>query len=95
MTDLAAKFAEFHSSNPRVYELFKRFTFEALSHHHQHLSADMILHRVRWETGVMTRDPEGWKINNNWSAFYSRMFMAEFPHHAGFFRTRTSIADAA
>jgi hypothetical protein len=84
---LEAEFDKFHSENPQVYELFKRFTFEAIKKGHSCYSADAILHRVRWETSIMTTDQE-FKINNNHVAFYARLFMDDNPEYAGFFETR-------
>ena len=95
--DLRADFEVFHRDNPRVYEMFKQFTFRAINRGFKHLSADMVLHRIRWETYIETVDPDpgGFKINNNYSAFYGRLFMREFPQYDGFFRTRESVADGA
>jgi hypothetical protein len=94
MTDrLELQFRAFHRANPRVYELFVRFTQRAIQRGHRNLSADMILHRVRWETAIETHGADEFKINNNFSAFYARMFMRDYPRHDGFFRTRASAAD--
>lgn len=82
-------FESFHSMNPKVYELFKRFTFEAIAKKHRHYSADAIMHRVRWETSVQTAGGD-FKINNNHVAFYARLFMSDFPEYQGFFETRKS-----
>lgn len=81
------EFDKFHNENPRVYQLFERFTLEAISRGHGHYSADAIMHRVRWETSISTTDPE-FKINNNHVAFYARMFMDNNPERVGFFETR-------
>lgn len=80
-------FSDFHTENPQVYELFKRFTFEVIRRGHQHYSADAVIHRIRWETGIKTTGDER-KINNNHVARYARMFMEEHPEYRGFFRTR-------
>ena len=89
-------FLTYHAENPKIYALFKRFTFEVIDLGHDHYSADAIMHRVRWETAVTAQpqpgqrvDPdEPFKINNNYVAHYARMFMSEFPRYDGFFRTR-------
>ena len=36
---------------------------------------------------------DGFKVNNNYKAFYSRLFMVEHPQYEDFFRTRKSNAD--
>jgi hypothetical protein len=92
--DLEADFAEFHALNPHVYGLFNRFTREVISAGFEHYSADAVMHRVRWHTAIETRDPEGFKVNNNWVAFYSRLWMRDHPEHEGFFETRIQKAVA-
>lgn len=83
-------FKKFHRDNPRVYQLFKRFTFEALQSGHRHFSADMIVHRIRWETSVVTKSNDGLKINDHYVSYYARMVMKDHPQleKRRFFRTR-------
>ena len=92
------KFIIFHEANPEVYELFKKFTFQAMNRGHKHLSAEMIINRIRWETKVVTTDEAiktigKLKINNDYKPFYSRLFIVEHPQHKDFFRLRQSVAD--
>jgi hypothetical protein len=78
---------EWHKANPHVYELFKRFTWQAINSGHKHLSAWLIVNRIRWETSIETKGDD-FKISNDFIAFYSRLFMHEFPQYQGFFRTK-------
>jgi hypothetical protein len=87
------RFERFHAENPHVYQLFKRFAFEAVRAHRGRFSARTILHRIRWYTRVETDDPEGFKINDHWSPYYSRLFVTDHPEHEDFFETRRAIAD--
>lgn len=88
-TRLEQDFADFHEKNPKVYELFKRFTFEAIRRGHKHFSSDAVVHRIRWETSVVTTTADvDWKINNNLTPYYARKFMQDYPMYKGFFRTR-------
>lgn len=94
MTKLEADFLNFHKENPDVYDHFKKFTFEKIRFGYKHYSSRAVIHRVRWETDA--GDPEkvdGFKINNNHSPYYARMFMWEYPQFAGFFRNRTVKSD--
>lgn len=91
--DFARRFAEVDAANPRVWELFEQFTLMLIRRGFRHYSADAVLHRVRWETTVELRDGEGFKINNNWSAYYARKWIGRHPNHANFFRLRASAAD--
>lgn len=86
-------FCQFHRDNPKVYELFERFTFAVIKAGHKTYSADAICHRIRWWRDVETRAAESdgsdkFKINNNYVAYYARLFMYRNPSHAGFFRVR-------
>lgn len=85
---LQEKFNESHAKNPEIYELFKKYTFEVMGKGFKNFGAHTILHRIRWYSDVESNGEE-FKINNNYSAYYSRLFMKDFPEHEGFFRTRT------
>lgn len=86
--NLHAKFMQYHRDNPKVYELFKKYTFKAIRAGYSRLSADLIMHRVRWETNIVTKDDINFKISNNHIAYYSRLFMGEYPLYKGFFRIK-------
>jgi hypothetical protein len=77
-----------HKANPHVYELFKRFTMQAISRGHRNLSAWLIVNRIRWETSIETKGDD-FKISNDFIAYYSRLFMHDHPQYKGFFRTKT------
>lgn len=91
---LQRRFAQIDQDNPAVWSLFVRFTFDRIQRGFRNYSSDAVLHRVRWETALPLEDGSGFKINNNWSPFYARKFHDFYPQHAGFFRTRASVADA-
>lgn len=93
MTRLEQRFREFHASNPRVYELFVKFTLQVVRAGRKRYGAFAILNRIRWHVEIETRGDE-FKVNNNWSPFYARLFMQDHPQHDGFFETRASEADA-
>ena len=85
--DNKSKFEEFHQKNPLVYELVKLYSKQAIDAGHKHYGIQSIFERIRWHTGVETQG-DSFKMNNNFTSFYSRMFMDDFPQHEGFFRTR-------
>ena len=86
-TELHRAFLAFHRDNPQVYALFCRFTQAAVARGCKNFSVASIIERIRWETEVETTGGE-FKIGNNHRAYYARMWMADNPDHAGFFRTR-------
>lgn len=81
-------FEAFHRDNPQVYVAFKRFVLEARLAGVSRLSADMLLHRVRWDSMIATAGSGGFKINNNFSSRYVRKFCEDFPHLAYLFEVR-------
>ena len=81
------KFEEFHSRNPEVWTLFKRFTFEMINRGKSHYSVNAVTERIRWHSDIETTGEEV-KIGNNFRAHYARLFHIAFPEHDGFFFTR-------
>jgi hypothetical protein len=81
-------FEAFHRDNPQVYTAFKRFVLEARKAGVSRLSADMLLHRVRWDSMIATGGSGGYKVNNNFSSRYVRKFCEDFPHLAYLFEKR-------
>jgi hypothetical protein len=86
MTDrLKEKFVTYNKENPDIYEKFKELAFIAASHR-KNFAARAIFHIIRWDSMVTGKD--AFKVNNDYSAYYSRKFMTEFPEHSSLFRTR-------
>ena len=84
---LKRKWWEWHKQNPHVYELFEKFTLDAISKGHERLSAWLIVNRIRWETAVETRGDD-FKISNDFIAYYARLFMHNHPRYEGFLKTK-------
>lgn len=91
LTPIDMKFEDFHRDNPLVYDLFKRFALRAIRSGYEHFSAKTIIERIRWETNIETSDPD-FKINNNYTSRYSRLFQKDFPRYSGFFRDRELVS---
>lgn len=84
----------FHHAHPEVARLFVRFTNEMIDRGFNHYSVAGIFERIRWETDVADSDGKStFKLNNNYKQWYARRFMAAYPQHAGFFRTRARITE--
>ncbi len=79
-----AEAAEFDRKNPQVWELFKKLAFEAKRKQYDKFSARTIIHLIRWNTSTETGG-EKYKINNNYSPYYAKKFVREFPQFEGFF----------
>ena len=80
-------FKEYHSENPKVWELFERFTMELVYAGMKHYSSRAIFDRIRWHVEVETKSGQ-FKIRNDFSPYYSRLFHAAYPHLDGFFKNR-------
>lgn len=83
MTDMERAFWRYHEMNPHVYDLFVRYANQVVRVK-EHYSARAIFDRIRWFTEVETRGSE-FKISNNHSPYYARMFMQDYPATKGFF----------
>lgn len=89
------KFNAFHAANPAIYGLFKRFAAEAIKAKVKRLSSKLIIERIRWECAVVTTGA-GWStakgkpfmIDNRFTCWYSRKFMADYPKAGEMFETR-------
>lgn len=92
--DLIKRFKAFHETNPKVYDLFRQFTLELLRSGRRNYGAQGVLERIRWHFAVRTAG-DAFKVNNDFAAFYARMFMFQFPEYLGFFRRRGSAADSS
>ena len=79
-------FKSYDRQNPKIWELFKRFSNEAKQKGFKHYSAKGIFEIIRWHTGASGNDH--FKLNNNYHADYARKMMNEYPSFKGFFRTR-------
>lgn len=84
---LEKKFWEYHRENPQVYALFDRFASEAVNRNRKRFSANMIFERMRWYTVIETGGDE-YKLNNNYRAYYARLWMRNHPDHDDLFETR-------
>jgi|TARA_R110000823_G_scaffold115181_2_gene237734 hypothetical protein len=78
---------EWHKKNRQVWELFQRFTFEAINSGKKNYSHWAIIQRIRWETDIVTKG-DSFKISNDWIAYYARYFHHKYPEHKGFFKTK-------
>lgn len=87
-TRLEREFLAFHRENPHVWELFQRFALDAIRSGRRHYSARAIVHRIRWHYEVETARTDDFKINNNHSPYYARLFAERHPEHARFFEYR-------
>ncbi|MDD5510457.1 MAG: hypothetical protein PHI12_06590 [Dehalococcoidales bacterium] len=88
------KFWEFHNSNPEVYRLLVRYAHEWRDARgiNARIGMKALFERVRWEIGLRKREhhdgDKEFKLNNNYTAFYARFIMFNYPELKGMFALR-------
>jgi hypothetical protein len=86
---IEAAFAEFHSANPLVYDLFKGQVFRAIQRNRTKISSKQIIGYLRWEVALqINNDKDEFKINDAFTSHYARLFAKEHPQHADIFNFR-------
>ena len=84
---LDPEFLRFHDENPAVYALLVRLAYEAKDAGISRLGIKALYERARWDFNLDTTSTSP-KLNNNYTAQYSRLIMAREPALDGFFHTR-------
>jgi len=87
VSKLERAFWQFHTDNPHVYTLLARYARE-WKRYHSHCSIKLLFERVRWQVGLETRDPTGFKLCNNHTAYYARLLERNEADLVGLFRLR-------
>lgn len=82
------KFLAFHKQYPQVYLLFEKFAMQLIGAGKTMLGSKMIMERIRWEISTGSMDEDGFKINNNYTAYYSREFIKQHPEYREYFEFR-------
>jgi hypothetical protein len=83
-------FCQYHSENPQIYAEFEKTALKAVKYRSR-FGAKAIFEIIRWNTMVSGND--GFKVNNNYTSFYARLFELKHPQHAGLFSKRKSKFD--
>lgn len=91
---IAERFEVFHDANPHVYVVLVRLAREWMERTGRHkLGMKSLYERARWDLAIATNSPD-FRLNNDFTPFYSRLLMAEHPDLADLFDLRSSEADA-
>lgn len=77
------RFLKWHGQNLWVWEEFQRLALGAIKEGVKKWSADNILHVIRWD--VRTTKGDKFKVTNDWTSIYSRMFTRKYPRFSKFF----------
>jgi hypothetical protein len=88
MTDYSKKAREFVDQNPDFWSEFCTRASLASRNGRKTFGAKAICEGIRWDFSARTDSEEEYKVNNNYTAYFARLFHEQFPHHDGFFKTR-------
>jgi len=81
-------FNNFNTRNPKVYRLFEKLALNLINDRGlEKISAKMICEQIRWLYVIEDKD-EDFKINNNYTAFFARLFIKKHPEFEDYFDTR-------
>jgi len=81
------RFQAFHAENPQVYATLVEIARNLVSYGWTRCSMKMLFEICRSSYALETRG-ERYKLNNSYTAHYSRLIQAMEPDLAGFFETR-------
>lgn len=85
------KVVKYHEENPHIYAKFEEVTLQTIERGFKHYSAKGVIEIIRWWTAV--KGNTEYKISNEYSPFYARLFEQKHPQHKGFFRMKRSKFD--
>lgn len=84
-----ATFEAFHEANPNVYQEFKKLALRLIAKGYTRISSKMLIEYIRCSRLLITKSDDRFKINNNYTALYSRKFVREYPQYKKLFKHRT------
>jgi hypothetical protein len=91
---LREAFERFHAQHPEVYVLFDRYAKQAIARGYKRFSSDAILHRIRWQAAIEAK-VKPYKINNDYTPYYARLWMKQNPGWEDFFELRVAEGEGA
>lgn len=86
---ITVKFREFHSENPAVYTELTALARQLQMRGHSRYGMKGLFEVLRWKR-AMTTTGSVFKLNNNYTALYSRLIMHNNSGLKGFFNIRAS-----
>ncbi len=83
---MKTSFKKYHESNPQVYKEFERIALQLIKRGYIRIGAKQIFEVIRYHTMIEGND--GYKVNNNFTSDYARLFESDHPIYAGYFLKR-------
>jgi hypothetical protein len=89
------KFYRYHKENPRVADWFLEKARELKNEEHRkRYGAHALMQKIRWDVNIGVIKTDGFKISNDFNAFYARLILMRDPSLCGLFALKSSAADA-
>lgn len=93
MPKMTKAFWKFHDENPHVLRDLIKLAEQVRSTGHPHWGMKSLFEVLRWQVAVKTQSGDGFRLNNNFTAYYSRLIEKVDPRFVGFFVEKQSEAD--
>jgi hypothetical protein len=87
----AKKFKTYHIDNPHIYKAFEDIALQVAATGRVKFAVRNIFAKMRWDMAISGNDE--YKINENYSAYYGRLFEEKNPKYVGFFRKKNILPD--
>jgi hypothetical protein len=78
----------FHKNNPKVYIVLCALIEEWWKAGQRKLGMSLLFGVLRWRMTIITKDPGGFKLNNNHMRFYVDLYEKHHQHRPGLFVKR-------
>ena len=88
MSNVNQLFQAYNQAHPEVYKTFEKMALELISKGVKHYGSKAIIEAIRYHTSVS--EGREFKINNNITPLFARVFEQRHPQHQGFFQKRAS-----
>ena len=86
--ELLRRFEEYDTNNPHVWRAFERLALWAYNNGIRKIGGWYIIGYIRWRIVTRTKSKDGFKINNDYVACYTRKWARAYPDKKDLFTYR-------
>jgi len=90
---LAKRFIDHHVANPQMWRTYEELALRTAEKGTGSAGPNALIEQLRWSACDVGDPDDGFRINDAYTSFYSRMFAFAHPQHSGLFRYKSSAAD--
>jgi hypothetical protein len=92
MSNVNQLFQAYNQAHPEVYKTFEKMALALIDKGVKHYGSKAIIEAIRYHTSVS--EGREFKINNNITPLFARVFENNHPQYKGFFEKRASKLNA-